>query len=144
MAKKPTVKKVRSKKDDAAGASALIDKRILELSGDWRGETLSKAREIIRQAVKDVVEEWKWDVPVWSSAGGGIICTGEVYKSAVKLTFAKGAAVADPSKIFNSSLEGKTRRAIDFREGDAVLVKALSTVVRAADALNKAPKKAKK
>ncbi len=137
---KAAMKQSKLKENDAPSASALIDARIRELSDDWRGETLARAREVIQQAVPDIVEEWKWDVPVWSSAGGGIICTGEVYKSAVKLTFAKGAALPDPSGIFNSSLEGKTRRAIDFREGDAVPVKALSALARAADANNKVPK----
>src|SRR5437660_2416739 len=97
--------------------SRLIDARIKELD-DWRGMTLSRVRALIRQADPEVVEEWKWSVPVWSH--DGLICTGETYKSVVKLTFAKGASLEDPSGLFNSSLEGKTRRAIDFHEGDAI------------------------
>lgn len=112
----------------------LIDARIKELD-DWRGKMLARLRTLIKQADPDVVEEWKWNVPVWSH--DGIICTGETYKSAVKLTFAKGASVKDPAKLFNSSLEGKTRRAIDFREGDEVEADALKAVIRAAVALNK-------
>ena len=136
-------KRARSKRvtvTPSSSASSMIDARIAELAGDWRGETLARVREVMRSALPDVVEEWKWDVPVWSSAGGGIICTGEVYKAAVKLTFAKGAAVDDPDGIINSSLEGKTRRAIDFREGGAVPAKSLASLVRSADALNKASK----
>jgi len=114
--------------------SRLIDARIRELS-DWRGETLARARALIKQAEPEVVEEWKWrGVPVWSHAG--IICTGETYKNAVKLTFAKGASLEDPSGLFNSSLEGNTRRAIDFHEGDKIDEKALTALVRAAVALN--------
>ena len=113
----------------------LIDARIEEL-GDWRGETLARVRSLIKQADPDVVEEWKWrGVPVWSHAG--ILCTGETYKNAVKMTFAKGASLEDPSRLFNSSLEGNTRRAIDFHEGDEIDEKALKTLVRAAVALNK-------
>lgn len=116
--------------------SALIDARIEEL-GDWRGDTLARIRALIRQADPDVVEEWKWrGVPVWSD--GGMICTGETYKSVVKLTFAKGAALADPSKLFNASLEGNTRRAIDIREGEALDEDAFKALIRAAVALNKA------
>jgi hypothetical protein len=116
--------------------SQLIDARIKEL-GDWRGDMLARVRGIIREADPDVVEEWKWrGVPVWEHAG--IICTGETYKAVVKLTFAKGAALQDPSKLFNSSLEGNTRRAIDFREGETINEKALKTLVRAAVTLNKA------
>jgi len=115
--------------------SKLIDARIKEL-GDWRGETLGRLRALIKQADPDVVEEWKWrGVPVWSH--NGIICTGETYKSVVKMTFAKGAALEDPSRLFNSSLEGNTRRAIDFHEGDKIDEKALKTLVRAAVTLNK-------
>lgn len=114
--------------------SQLIDARIAEL-GDWRGEMLSRLRALIKEADADVVEEWKWNVPVWSH--DGLICTGETYKKAVKLTFAKGAALKDPSALFNSSLEGNTRRAIDFHEGDKIHVKAFKTLVRAAVALNK-------
>ena len=113
--------------------SRLIDERIKEL-GDWRGKMLSRLRELIQQADPEVVEEWKWSVPVWSH--DGLICTGETYKKAVKLTFAKGAALADPSGLFNSSLEGNTRRAIDFHEGDKIDEQALKTLVRAAVALN--------
>ena len=114
--------------------SQLIDARIKEL-GDWRGETLARARAIIKQADPDVVETWKWrGVPVWEHAG--IICTGETYKAAVKLTFAKGAALDDPSKLFNASLEGNVRRAIDIHEGDKINEKALKTLIRAAVALN--------
>jgi hypothetical protein len=115
-------------------ASRLIDARIEEL-GDWRGETLARVRRLIRQADPDVVEEWKWrGVPVWSHAG--IICTGETYKAVVKLTFARGASLNDPSRPFNSSLEGNTRRAIDIRDGDRIDEKALQTLIRAAVALN--------
>ena len=114
--------------------SKLIVARIKELD-DWRGKTLARLRAVIKQADPDVVEEWKWNVPVWSH--DGIICTGETYKSHVKLTFAKGASVKDPSGLFNSSLEGKTRRAIDFREGDAIDADALKALVRAAVAVNK-------
>jgi hypothetical protein len=111
-----------------------IDARIKELD-DWRGKTLASLRKVIKQADPDVVEEWKWNVPVWSH--DGIICTGETYKAAVKLTFAKGASLKDPSKLFNSSLEGNTRRAIDFREGDKIDADALKALIRAAAAFNK-------
>ena len=114
-------------------ASTLIDARIKEL-GDWRGKTLARLRALIKEADPDVVEEWKWSVPVWTH--DGIICTGEAYKSAVKMTFPKGAALKDPSGVFNSSLEGNTRRAIDFREGDKIDEKALKALIRAAVALN--------
>jgi hypothetical protein len=114
--------------------SELIDARVREL-GDWRGETLGRVRALIKAAVPNVVEEWKWrGVPVWYH--NGIICTGETYKNAVKMTFAKGAALKDPSKLFNASLEGNTRRAIDFHEGDTIDEKALKTLIRAAAALN--------
>jgi hypothetical protein len=114
--------------------SRLIDGRIKELS-DWRGETLARVRILIKQADPEVVEEWKWrGVPVWSHAG--IICTGETYKNVVKMTFAKGASLHDPSGLFNSSLEGNTRRAIDFHEGDKIDEKALKALIRAAVALN--------
>jgi hypothetical protein len=114
--------------------SQLIDARIKELS-DWRGEMLARLRRIIKQADPEVVEEWKWrGVPVWSHAG--IICTGETYKNVVKMTFAKGASLEDPSGLFNSSLEGNTRRAIDFHEGDKIDEKALTALIRAAVALN--------
>jgi len=114
--------------------SQLIDGRIEELD-DWRGETLGRLRELVKEADPDVVEEWKWrGVPVWEH--DGIICTGETYKEVVKMTFAKGAALDDPAGLFNSSLEGNTRRAIDFREGDAIDGEALKDLVRAAVALN--------
>jgi len=124
---------------DSKSPSRLIDERIKEL-GDWRGKMLSKVRTLVKEADPDVVEEWKWrGVPVWSH--DGIICTGETYKSVVKMTFAKGAALDDPSKLFNSSLEGNTRRAIDFRENDKIDEKALKTLIRAAVALNKSKAK---
>jgi hypothetical protein len=114
--------------------SELIDERIAEL-GDWRGGTLARIRALIREAVPDVVEEWKWrGVPVWSHRG--ILCTGETYKQVVKLTFAKGASLDDPSRLFNSSLEGNTRRAIDLREGEEIDGEALKALIRAAAALN--------
>ena len=117
-------------------AGALIDERIASL-GDWRGETLARMRGLIREAVPEVVEEWKWrGVPVWSS--GGILCTGETYKAVVKLTFAKGAALEDPAGLFNASLEGNLRRAIDIREGETVDAEAFRALVRAAAALNAA------
>jgi hypothetical protein len=120
----------------AASASALIDGRIAEL-GDWRGATLARVRALIREADPEVVEEWKWrGVPVWSHAG--ILCTGETYKAVVKLTFARGAALSDPAGLFNASLEGNTRRAIDIREGEPIDAEALQTLVRAAVALNTA------
>ena|SRR5205809_2824247 len=114
--------------------SRLIDERIKEL-GDWRGKTLARVRALITQAVPDVVEEWKWSVPVWSR--DGLICTGEAYKSVVKLTFAKGASLDDSSSLFNSSLEGNTRRAIDLREGDEIDEKAFKSLVRAAVEFNR-------
>lgn len=120
---------------DEGSPSQLIDARIQEL-GDWRGETLARIRGLIRQADPEVVEEWKWSVPVWSHAG--ILCTGESYKAAVKLTFPKGASLPDPSGLFNSSLEGNVRRAIDFREGDRIDEKALKALIRAAVELNTA------
>ena len=114
--------------------SRMIDERIREL-GDWRGEMLSQLRALIRQAVPDVVEEWKWrGVPVWYR--DGMICTGETYKTAVKMTFAKGAALDDPSGLFNASLDGNTRRAIDFHEGGKIDVEALKALIRAAATLN--------
>ena len=115
-------------------ASRMIDERIKEL-GDWRGKMLARLRALIKQADPEVVEEWKWrGVPVWSH--DGLICTGETYKSVVKMTFAKGAALEDPSGLFNASLEGNTRRAIDFHEGDKIDEKALRTLIRAAVTLN--------
>ncbi|WP_149136012.1 DUF1801 domain-containing protein [Cupriavidus campinensis] len=130
--------KVATQATAPAGESpaALIDARIAEL-GDWRGETLARLRALVKEADPEVVEEWKWRVPVWSH--DGILCTGETYKSAVKMTFAKGAALDDPSGLFNASLDGNTRRAIDFREGekiDAKALKALKALIRAAVALN--------
>ena len=126
--------------DESESAPVRIDKRIAEL-GDWRGETLSRMRKLIKQADPKVVEDVKWvkktspGVPTWSH--DGIICTGETYKSVVKLTFAKGASLPDPAKLFNSSLEGNTRRAIDIHEGDKINEKALKTLIRSAVALNK-------
>ncbi|HTU68297.1 MAG TPA: DUF1801 domain-containing protein [Steroidobacteraceae bacterium] len=114
---------------------ALIDARIKELD-DWRGRTLKKLRALIKEADPDVVEEWKWNVPVWSH--DGILCTGESYKAAVKLTFAKGAAVKDPKKLFNSSLEGNTRRAIDFKIDSEIDETAFKALIKAAVAVNKA------
>jgi len=114
--------------------SELIDARIKEL-GDWRGKMLGRLRALIKEADPEVVEEWKWGIPVWSH--DGIICTGEVYKSVVKTTLAKGASLKDPSRLFNSSLEGNTRRAIDFREGEKINEKALKALIREAVALNK-------
>ena len=134
-----TMKKAKSAaKQGGDSPSRLIDARIKEL-GDWRGETLARIRSIIKQADPDVVEEWKWrGVPVWEHAG--IICTGETYKAVVKMTFAKGASLGDPSGLFNSSLEGNTRRAIDIHEGDKINEKALKALIRAAVALNTAAK----
>jgi hypothetical protein len=132
------------KSDQASGkaASKLIDARIKEL-GDWRGETLARMRELILQADPDAVEEWKWmGTPVWSH--DGIICTGESYKKVVKLTFAHGASLPDPAKLFNSSLEGNTRRAIDIAEGVKIDAKAFKALIKSAVALNTAKKSAKK
>ena len=124
----------KSGQQESGAPSQLIDARIAEL-GDWRGETLGRVRALIKQADPEIVEEWKWrGVPVWSHAG--IICTGETYKNVVKMTFAKGAALEDPSGLFNSSLDGNTRRAIDFREGERIDEGALKGLVRAAVALN--------
>jgi len=117
----------------AMDPSVLIDEKIATL-GDWRGKTLGHLRALIHEALPDVVEEWKWRVPVWSHAG--ILCTGETYKDKVKLTFAKGASVADPAGLFNSSLDGNTRRAIDVRESDKIDEKAFKTLIRAAAAVN--------
>lgn len=125
----------KSTQDTAAPASELIDARIAELN-DWRGDMLARLRAIVRAADPDVVEEWKWSVPVWSRHG--LICTGEAYKQTVKMTFAKGASVPDPAGLFNSSLDGNTRRAIDFREGDKVNEKALKALIQAAITVNKA------
>jgi hypothetical protein len=124
---------------DTQSASDLIDRRIAELD-DWRGETLARMRTLIKEADPDVVEEWKWKgTPVWSH--DGIICTGESYKSVVKLTFAKGASLEDPGKLFNSSLDGNVRRAIDIREGDEVEAEAFKALIREAIAVNSARKK---
>jgi hypothetical protein len=120
-------------------AAKSIDLRIAEYP-DWRGETLARVRELIKEAAPDVVEEWKWNVPVWSH--NGIICTGEVYKAAVKTTFAKGASLPDPKNIFNSSLEGNARRAIDFREGEKINAAGFKALIKAAVKLN--AEKAKK
>lgn len=133
---KKAVKKTAKKTD--ASASKLIDGRIKEL-GDWRGKTLAHVRTLVKAAVPEVIEEWKWGIPVWSH--NGIITTGEVYKTAVKLTFAKGASVADPAKLFNASLEGNTRRAIDIRENEKINEKALKALIRAAVDVNTATAK---
>jgi len=130
------MKKSATSKDESP--SWLIDARINELD-DWRGKTLAHVRALIKQAEPEVVEEWKWSVPVWSH--DGLICTGETYKSAVKLTFAKGAALEDPTGLFNSSLEGNVRRAIDLHEGDAMDEDAFKTLIRAAAALNRSTRK---
>ncbi len=123
---------------EGESASRLIDARIKELP-DWRGETLARVRALIKQADPGVVEEWKWDVPVWSH--DGILCTGESYKSVVKLTFLKGASLKDPAGLFNSSLEGNARRAIDVREGESIDAKAFKALIRAAVALNRSKTK---
>jgi hypothetical protein len=133
----------KSETEAVSSPSKQIDQRIKEL-GDWRGDTLSRVRSLIKDADPEIVEEWKWrGVPVWEH--DGIICTGETYKAVVKLTFAKGAALKDPSKLFNSSLEGNTRRAIDIKEGETINEAALKALIRAAVALNtskaKKPKK---
>ncbi|MFN2636111.1 MAG: DUF1801 domain-containing protein [Gemmatimonadaceae bacterium] len=128
----------KSGTSDGQSASQLISKRITDLE-DWRGETLSRMRKLIKQADPDVVEEWKWmGTPVWSHAG--IICTGESYKNVVKLTFAKGASLKDPRRLFNSSLDGNTRRAIDIHEGEEVDASAFKTLIRQAVALNSSAK----
>lgn len=134
-----TVKKAGAKQADGASPSRQIDGRIKEL-GDWRGAMLARIRGLIKEADPDVVEEWKWrGVPVWEH--DGIICTGETYKAVVKMTFAKGAALEDPAGLFNSSLEGNVRRAIDIREGETIDEKALKALIRAAVELNAAKKK---
>jgi len=131
----------KSGSHESQSPSQLIDARIKEL-GDWRGEMLSRLRALVKEADPEVVEEWKWrGVPVWYH--DGMICTGETYKNVVKMTFAKGAALKDPSGLFNSSLEGNTRRAIDFREGEKMDEKALKTLVRAAVTLNQSKAEAK-
>ncbi len=142
-AKAATIMKNGGSKEGKGGdsPSQLIDARIKELS-DWRGETLARVRNLIKEACPDVVEEWKWrGVPVWSHAG--IICTGETYKNVVKMTFANGASLEDPSGLFNASLEGNTRRAIDIHEGDKIDERALKNLVRAAVDYNQAKKKKK-
>jgi hypothetical protein len=132
----------KSSASNSESPSRLIDARIAELA-DWRGELLGKLRALIKAADPDVVEEWKWrGVPVWSH--DGILCTGETYKNVVKMTFAKGASLKDPAGLFNSSLEGNTRRAIDFHEGDEIETSALKALIRAAVALNQSKVKAKK
>ncbi|KVL74202.1 DUF1801 domain-containing protein [Burkholderia ubonensis] len=129
------MKKSESQHENGQSPSQRIDARIEEL-GDWRGEMLGRLRALVKEADPDVVEEWKWrGVPVWSDTG--ILCTGETYKSVVKMTFAKGAALPDPAGLFNASLEGNTRRAIDFREGETINERALKTLVRDAVALNR-------
>jgi hypothetical protein len=130
----------RSAPTDGRPPSELIDQRIAEL-GDWRGDTLGRMRALIREADPDVVEEWKWGIPVWSH--DGILCTGETYKAKVKLTFAKGAALDDPTGLFNASLDGNTRRALDIGEGQDVDADAFRALVRAAVALNAAGTKAR-
>jgi hypothetical protein len=136
---KKDVQSHRRRSGKQVSPSELIDAKITEL-GDWRGEMLARVRKVIKQAVPDVVEEWKWrGVPVWEYAG--IICTGETYKAVVKMTFAKGASLDDPSGLFNSSLDGNTRRAIDIHEGDKLDEKALKALIRAAVALNTSTKK---
>jgi hypothetical protein len=132
----------KSASEKSKSPSQLIDARIKELD-DWRGPTLSRLRKLLKEAVPGVVEEWKWrGVPTWYDEG--MICTGETYKSAVKLTFAKGAALKDPSGLFNSSLEGNVRRAIDFHEGETINEKALKALFREAAALNRSKTKSKK
>ncbi|BDB24317.1 DUF1801 domain-containing protein [Cupriavidus sp. P-10] len=134
MKKSDTQDSKQNSEQDSIPAPELIDARIRELD-DWRGQMLGRLRTLVREADPEVVEEWKWrGVPVWSH--DGILCTGETYKNAVKMTFAKGAALDDPAGLFNASLEGNTRRAIDFHEGDKIDEKALKTLIRAAVALN--------
>ena len=131
----------KSRPDDGTPFAQLLEERIAEL-GDWRGGMLRRLREIVKEADPDVVEEWKWNVPVWKHEG--LICTGETYKKAVKMTFASGAALKDPARLFNSSLEGNTRRAIDFHEGDKIDEKALKALIRAAVAFNKSKRVAER
>ncbi|MFL6808956.1 MAG: DUF1801 domain-containing protein [Bradyrhizobium canariense] len=141
MKKAVTAKTSSATKTDGASPSRMIDGRIKEL-GDWRGETLGRIRGVIKDADPDVVEEWKWrGVPVWEH--DGIICTGEIYKTVVKMTFAKGAALDDPAGLFNSSLDGNVRRAIDIREGEKINEKALKALIRAAVELNASKAKKK-
>ena len=127
----------KSGASEGQSASELISKRIADL-GDWRGKTLSRMRKLIKQADPDAVEEWKWGIPVWSH--DGIICTGETYKKVVKLTFAKGASLKDPARLFNSSLEGNVRRAIDIHEGEEVAEPAFQALIRQAVAFNRSGK----
>ena len=137
-----TTTKAKSGSTDGQSAAALIDTRIAEL-GDWRGETLRRIRQLIKEADPDVVEEWKWrGTPVWSH--DGIICTGESYKSVVKLTFAKGATLADPTQLFNSSLDGNVRRAIDIHEGEQIDADAFKTLIGAGVTVNISSAKAKR
>lgn len=139
MKKATTAKKAGATNADGASPSRMIDGRIKEL-GDWRGETLGRIRGLIKQADPEIVEEWKWrGVPVWEH--DGIICTGETYKEVVKMTFARGAALDDPAGLFNSSLDGNVRRAIDIREGETINEKALKALIRAAVELNGSKKK---
>ncbi|MGL3107456.1 DUF1801 domain-containing protein [Bradyrhizobium sp. BR 1432] len=139
MKKTVTAKKAGAKEANGASPSKLIDGRIKEL-GDWRGEMLGRIRGLIKEADPDIVEEWKWrGVPVWEH--DGIICTGETYKEVVKMTFAKGAALEDPARLFNSSLDGNVRRSIDIREGEKINEKALKALIRAAVELNASKKK---
>ena len=133
MMNKSTKKVKKAGSEKVESASRLIDERIQDLT-DWRGEMLSRLRGVIHQADPEVVEEWKWGIPVWSH--DGLICTGETYKSVVKMTFAKGESLDDPARLFNSSLEGRVRRAIDFRQGEKINEKALKTLIRAAVAFN--------
>jgi hypothetical protein len=129
---------MKSKAQKGESPSQLIDARIQELA-DWRGKMLRRLRALVKEADPGVVEEWKWSLPVWSH--DGLICTGETYKSVVKMTFAKGASLKDPSRLFNSSLEGNTRRAIDFHEGEKIDEEALKNLIRAAVALNQSTAK---
>ena len=141
MKKTVTAKKAGASEANGASPAKMIDGRIKEL-GDWRGDMLARVRGLIKEAVPDVVEEWKWrGVPVWEH--NGIICTGETYKEVVKLTFAKGAALGDPAGLFNSSLEGNVRRAIDIRQGETINEKALKALIRAAAELNASKAKKK-
>jgi hypothetical protein len=134
----PTMKRAAAKQPTGS-ATQLITKRIAELD-DWRGETLERIRALIKEADPEIVEEWKWrGTPVWSH--DGIVCTGETYKAVVKMTFAKGASLSDPSRLFNSSLDGNVRRAIDIREGEKINEKALKALIRAAVTLNKSKAK---
>lgn len=132
--KTPKKSATATKTVKALSASRLIDRRIKNL-GDWRGKTFERVRELIKEADPEITEEWKWQAPVWSC--NGIICTGETYKDKVKLTFAKGASLKDPTRLFNSSLEGKVRRAIDLREGDKIDEAALKDLIRDAVSLNR-------